>query len=202
MKRKKTTIILIGCILTVGIFLIFYMNENTIGIRKEWALSDEEISKVEMIGLSQNLNIIIKKSDEQGNRVIIEGNIPESFAEKIENLEPGKDSLSLNFVNLSGISIAKNVNESLEITICLEDEALMKELVVKSNKGDVNITIPKGYESGFLLSTGYGQIKAPEECMNVDRTIAVELGAGDITISVEEDETGSKPSFMNRLASL
>lgn len=182
MKRKKIMIVSIACIMTVAIFLFCYMNENTISVYKEWTLSSEEISKIEIIGLSQDLNIVIKEADGQGNRVIVAGNIPESFAKKIEDIEAKKNSLSINFVNLSGLSIAKNVKDSLDITICLEDNEFLKKLAIKSNKGDVNLTVPKEFRSNYELSTNYGEIKAPEERIDTDKEVAIEIGAGNITI--------------------
>lgn len=182
MKRKKIIIILIGCILTVAIFLFCYINENTVKVHKEWLLSNEEISKVEIRGLSQDLSIAIKKSDGLGNRVIIEGNMPESFAEKIEDMKPGKDSMSINFVGWSGISIAKNVKDSLEITICLEDDELLKKLIIKSNKGNVKLAVPEGFQSKYQLSTNYGDVNAPKDNADADREVVIELGSGNITV--------------------
>ncbi|MBD5545151.1 MAG: DUF4097 domain-containing protein [Lachnospiraceae bacterium] len=182
-KRRKTIIISIVCMLIVAIFLLCYMNEDTIQVHKEWLLSGEEISKVEIIGLGQDLDIIIKESDGLGNRVTIEGNIPESFAKKIEELEPQKDSMSINFVGSSGVSIAKIAKDTLQITICLENDELLRKLTVKSNKGDVNLTVPSGFRSKYQLSTNYGDINALEEYVDTDREVSIELGSGNITIS-------------------
>lgn len=183
MKRKKIIIVSIGCILAVALYLVCYMNENTIKVRKEWKLSNKEISKLEIKGLSQNLNVVIKESDGQENCVIMEGNIPESFAKKIEGLKPQEDSLSINFATSSGVSIAKNVKDSLEVTICVEDIELFNNLTVKANKGNVNVTVPKGFQSKYQLSTNYGEIKAPEESMDTDNEVEIELGSGNITIA-------------------
>lgn len=62
-KRKKIIVVLVGCILAVVVYLFCYMNENAREVQKEWVLSDSEVSKIEVVGLSQRLDLCVKKSD-------------------------------------------------------------------------------------------------------------------------------------------
>lgn len=184
-KRKKIIVVLVGCILAVVVYLFCYMNENAREVQKEWVLSDSEVSKIEVRGLSQRLDLCVKKSDGRGNRVIVRGKMPESFADKIESLEPQKDSFVIDMMTSWGVSIAKNTKDILNITICLEDQELLKQLTVRSNKGDVNLTVPEEFQAKYELSTSYGEIKAPKEQTDTKREVSIELGSGDITVQKE-----------------
>lgn len=184
-KRKKIIVVLVGCILAVVVYIFCYMNENAREVQKEWVLSDREVSKIEVKGLSQRLDLCVKKSDGRGNRVSIKGKMPESFADKIESLEPQKDSFVIDMMTSWGISIVKNTKDTLNITIWLEDEELLKKLAVRSNRGDVDLTVPKDFQAKYQLSTSYGEVEAPKEQTDTKREVSIELGSGDITVRKE-----------------
>lgn len=185
MKRKKKIVVLVGCILAIGVYIFCYINENAREVQKEWVLSDREVSRIEVIGLSQRLDLCVKKSDGRGNRVIVKGKMPESFADKVESLEPQKDSFVIDMMTSWGISIVKNTKDILNITIWLEDEELLKELAVRSNRGDVNLTVPEDFQAKYQLSTSYGEIEAPKEQKDTEKEVSIELGSGDITVRKE-----------------
>lgn len=183
MRRKKTYLIVIGCVLAVGVYLFQNMNEKTVPVSKTWELTDEEIANIHLVGLSQDLDIKVEKSQGSMNQVVMKGNLPKSYAERLATIAPEKDKLLISFVNGMGFSMGKISNQLLNITVYLSEESLLEELTVKSNRGDVTIHVPEGFERNYRLQTNNGNVTEPEVNYNVSKTITVELGFGDIKIA-------------------
>lgn len=183
MKRKKMFLIVIGCVLAVGFCLFQNMNEKTVPVSKTWELTDEEIANIQLVGLSQDLDIKVEKAQGQTNQVVLKGNLPKSYAERLSDIAPEKDKLLISFVKSLGFSIGKLSNQLLNITVYLSEENLLEELTVKSNRGDVTIHVPEGFKRNYRLQTNNGNVTEPEVNYDVSEIITVELGYGDIKIA-------------------
>lgn len=182
MRKKKTIFIILGCILMFSVYLFGYINEETVKVEKSWELSEEEIKSVEIIGLSQGLDITVKKAADGKNVIVLEGSMPKSYVQKIEDIDPEVDKLLITFMNSWGFSVAKNTKDSLRMTIYLTDEKLMEELIVKSNKGNINLYVPNDFERKYQLVTNQGEVVVPKTQYEGLRKIKVELGYGDIKV--------------------
>lgn len=185
MKRKKTILIAVGCLIAVGIYLFLNMNEKTVRVSKVWELTDEEAASIQLIGVSQNLDIKVQKSEGDGSRVVLEGSLPKSYAEKLQKIKPEEDKLLITFVNNLGFSMGKLTNQMLNMTIYLSEESLLEDLTVKSNRGDVTLHVPKDFERKYRLMTNSGEITEPRNHYDVSELITIELGYGDIKV-IEE----------------
>lgn len=184
MKRWKKYSIALGCIAVVSIFLMGYVNEPSKEVEKVWDLT-EGLSSIQVIGLSQDLNINIKNSENKENKVLLKGEMPDSFAEKVEELEPSDDNLVLDFKNEIGLSVAKTTKQTINITIFLADQNYFEELIVKSNRGNVNITIPNNIDMKYQLLTNSGDVISPPEQADASKLLKVDLGFGDIIVTKE-----------------
>ena len=185
MRKKKTIFILLGCILVFSVYLFGYINEETVNIEKSWELSEEEIRSIEIVGLSQGLDIRIKKAVDEKNVIVLEGSMPKSYAQKIRDIDPEADKLLITLMNSWGFSVAKNTKDSLRMTIYLTDNELMEELIVKSNKGNINLYVPNDFECKYQIVTNQGEVVVPETQYVGFRKIKVELGYGDIKVFKE-----------------
>lgn len=178
--KKKIAILVIGVVIA-GIFYLNYVNEENTKVNKEWALTDEQVSNVVLKGISQDLNVILKKGDT--NTVQVAGEMPVSFADKLKEIQPEKDKMLISFATEIGVSIAKNSKEKLTVTIQTTDTKLLKELNIKMNKGNVVVQVPNEFERRYELETNKGEVTNPKSVKNnADELIKVELGFGNIDI--------------------
>ncbi|AIQ51416.1 hypothetical protein [Paenibacillus sp. FSL R7-0331] len=184
--RKRTKILVILIMLAaVGIVLMGYTHEQTIAVNKSWVLNEAEASEIAVKGLSQNLDVHIRPSSSSDNRVVITGSLPESFAQKIEQIRPDSQGLSLSVVSDFGFSMAKFNDASLIVDIYLADLNTLNGLVIQSNRGDVKLYVPEAFERRYQLLTNNGTVTGPAKAYDVPETVNIELGSGDIKI-IEE----------------
>ncbi len=184
MKRWKKKSILLGCIVVIAIFLLGYVNEPSKEVEKEWNLT-ESLSGIQIIGLSQDINITIRNSEDGENKVLLKGEMPESYVKKIEQLVPSDDNLILDFKNEIGLSVAKTTKQAISVTIYLANQNMFEELIVKSNRGNVNISIPEYFEMRYQLLTNSGEVISPPEQADSSKLLKVDLGFGDIIVTKE-----------------
>lgn len=184
--RKRTKVLVILLMLAaVGIVLMGYTHEQTTIVNKSWVLNETEASEIALKGLSQNLEIHIRSSSSSDNKVEITGSLPESFAQKIEQIQPDSQGLILSVVSDFGFSMAKFNDAKLTVNIYLADLDIMDQLVVQSNRGDVKLYVPEAFERRYQLLTNNGKVTGPVQEYEVSETVKIELGSGDIEI-IEE----------------
>ncbi|AIQ45775.1 hypothetical protein R70723_07680 [Paenibacillus sp. FSL R7-0273] len=184
--RKRTKVLVVLLMLAaVGIVLMGYTHEQTVSVNKSWELTEAEASRIEIKGLSQNLDVHIRPSSSADNRVEITGSLPESFAQKIEQIQPDSQGLSLSVVSDFGFSMAKFNDARLTVNIYLADLNTLNKLVIQSNRGEVKLHVPETYERKYQLLTNNGTVTGPAKEYDVPETVKIELGSGDIEI-IEE----------------
>lgn len=178
---KKKIILVAICVAVLTIFILNYVNEEEVSVSKRWDLTSEQAQNITLKGISQDIDIYLEKGDHDW--ISIDGQLPVSFAEKLDNMNPDTQEMRLDFSTSIGLSVAKLNGDKLEMTICLSEEKNLEQLLVQMNKGNVNIEIPETFAKSYKLATNQGKVVQPDKQVVTEGSIKVELGFGNITIN-------------------
>ncbi|MGC6768773.1 hypothetical protein [Enterococcus sp. LJL51] len=178
---KKKLLLLIICTTVLGVFIFNYVSEEKTSVNKQWELTSEQVKNITLKGISQDIDIYLEKSSV--NQLSIEGQMPVSFAEKLDKLNPDEQEMCLDFSTAIGLSVAKLNGDRLRMTIQVTDEKNLEQLLIQMNKGNVKMEVPEIFAKAYKLSTNQGKVNQPGQQKNTQGLIKVELGFGDITVS-------------------
>ncbi|KPG72019.1 hypothetical protein [Enterococcus sp. RIT-PI-f] len=183
---KKKLLIILCCMTAMGLLVFSYVNEDEAYVNKNWELTSDQMKNITIKGISQDVDIYLQKGET--NQLLLEGLMPVSFAEKLADFHPGNEEMVLDFATSMGISVAKISGDKLKMIVRTTDETNVEKLLVQINKGNVYIEQDKVFANSYELKTNQGVVSQPDQKSVTQGSIKVELGFGDITVNVFEEE--------------
>lgn len=181
---KKKMIILAGAVLALG-FLGNMVVSNASAdqsVSKEWKIKDKQIKKIELLGISQEANVVIEQTEEEETTVKLEGSVSKKVSDKLEKVTFADQQLSLilGATSTVGLSIVSEDAEKLNIIISLGKDVEVSEYVLDGNSS-VRLNLPEDYVGVFDLETNdEGTVSnKPEAAKKEDVTLTVDV-VGDI----------------------
>ncbi|WP_088825758.1 MULTISPECIES: DUF4097 family beta strand repeat-containing protein [Listeria] len=179
-----------------GIGFAFTFNGNVIekgeAYNKTFTLTDDKVENI-TLNTEHDSNIIFKESQNGKNYVEVSGHYTKSEIEQIKTTEVQNDGTTLNlevknkepFVDFMKI----NIYGKQEITIYLNKEQALKELVVEGNSSDMMVS--DGSLQTLKVSASSGEIQL--ERTNADQ-ISVNNDSGDTRLVDLTGDTNVKAS--------
>lgn len=177
MKKIIPLIILFVGFFAVAIWLTLNNAKTTLKVSKDWQIENRTIKKIALDGSEQPLKIIVKRTEEEGTQVHLEGKVSKSSRDLINESKQSHNSLTIP-ISKKGFKLATSASgkDTLTLEIDLGKNANFKELLIDTWVGEINVEVPSEFDGTYnvKLNNGAELLDVPDTKKTMDSTITID----------------------------
>lgn len=184
---KKKLIILVAILVTVGFF--GYTSFARIKTEKKvdisWKLEAEKIKKIALLGAEQNVNVVVKETDNEYTNVSISGKVSEGSAAYLKKTIKKDNAVEITLAKLDEFRLMTTANgkDTLTLTVELGKNSTYDTLEIDNVVGNVDAKVQPSFEGKYDLNTNeQGEIKAVPETKKTSKEKVKIHTMGDIIV--------------------